>query len=149
MQNLVELLKDHALLLAAGNSLSAIARADEPRPEAAFDALRRLARQLEQHLRAEDEFLVQDREHGRQEFATLAAEHGERFDDLVQEWGTYLREWTEENIRCDWPSFRKATGWIVERLNEQVEAENAALYPSALRYGIIRLLPETERAPAH
>ncbi len=148
MQNFVELLKDHALILAAANALTGITRSDEPRPESAFDALRRLSRLLDTHLRAEAEFLVADQDHGHHEFAALASEHGERFDDLVQEWGVYLREWSEENIASDWATFTDATAWIIDRLTAQVEAENESLYPAALRYGLIRLLPEKKLAPA-
>ena len=149
MQNFVELLKDHALILAATRSLTGVTRSANARPEAAFDCLRRLARLLEAHLRAEAEFIDADREHGHREFNDLASQHGERFDDLVHEWGVYLTEWTEENIRHDWPGFVWATDWMVERLNEQVEAENESLYPAALRYGLIRLLPEKRSAAAH
>lgn len=146
MQSFIELLKDHTLILAATENLATLAQAAEPRPDAAFDALRRLARLLEMHLRAEADFIGLDRDHGRQEFTALAAEHGERFEALVDEWGVYLREWDEENIRTDWVHFAKATRWMVERLNEQVDAENQSLYPAALRYGLIRLLPEQVRA---
>jgi hypothetical protein len=142
MQNFVELLKDHALILAATKSLTGITRTHPARPEAAFDCLRGLARLLESHLRAEAEFIALDRDQGHCEFSALATQHGDRFDDLVEEWSVYLREWTEENIRGDWESFVWATDWIVERLNEQVDAENESLYPAALRYGLIRLLPE-------
>jgi hypothetical protein len=148
MQNFVELLKDHALILAATQSLTGITRSGVCRPDAAADTLRRLARLLDTHLRAEAEFIDADRDHGHHDFAALAKEHGERFDDLVHEWGAYLREWTEENIAGDWPSFVWMTDWMVERLNAQVEAENQSLYPAALRYGLIRLLPEKGRAPA-
>ena len=146
MQNFVELLKDHALILAATQSLTAITRSGECRPEAAFDMVRRLARLLDMHLRAEAEFLEADRDNGHNDFSALAREHGDRFDDLVQEWGIYLREWNQDNIATDWATFVWATDWMVERLNEQVEAENQSLYPSALRYGLIRLLPEGTRA---
>ncbi len=142
MQNFVELLKDHALILASTRSLTAITRAPRQRAEAAFDCLRQLSRLLDSHLRAEAEFIDSDRSQGYNEFTALAREHGERFDDLVREWSVYLREWTEENICNDWPTFVWETDWIIERLNEQVEAENASLYPAALRYGLIRLLPE-------
>ncbi len=149
MQNFVELLKDHALILAATHSLTTITRSPVCRPEAAYDALRRLARLLDTHLRAEADFIDADRDHGHNDFTALARQHGARFDDLVQEWGTYLREWTEENIAGDWATFVRATDWMVERLNEQVEAENQSLYPAALRYGLIRLLPEGSKAPVN
>jgi hypothetical protein len=146
MQNFVELLKDHALILAATKSLKGVARTGEPAPEEAFRYLRQLARLLDSHLRAEGEFIATDHDCGHDDFAALAKEHGERFDDLVSEWSTYLREWTLENIQHDWDSFVWATDWMVERLNEQVDAENESLYPAALRYGLIRLLPEKVRA---
>ncbi len=149
MQNFVELLKDHALILAATHSLTGITRSGICRPDAAHDALRRLSRQLDNHLRAEAEFIDADRDHGHHDFTSLANEHGQRFDDLVQEWGTYLGEWTEENIAADWSTFVWATDWMVERLNEQVEAENQSLYPAALRYGLIRLLPEGTKTSAN
>ncbi len=148
MQNLVELMKDHALILAATQNLSTIAQAAEPRMEDAFVALRRLSRLLDMHLRAEDEFLNVDLQHGRAEFTALAAEHGERFGDLVEEWALYLREWSEENIRRDWKNFGRATDWIVTRLNAQVMAEDEALYPAALRYGLIRLVPDKKHVSA-
>ena len=146
MQNFIELLKDHALILAATSHLSTVASKPEPQPEAAQDALRRLARLLETHLRAEDDFLGQDRDHGRQEFTALAAEHGERFEQLVAEWNTYLRKWTEDNIRTDWSNFARTTAWMMQQLAQQVDAENKVLYPAALRYGLIRLVPEKVRA---
>lgn len=139
--NFVELLKDHALILAATKSLTGITRSPLQRAEAAHDCLRQLARLLESHLRAEAEFIRDDSAIGHHEFAALAEEHGARFDDLVSEWGSYLNDWTEDRIRADWAAFVWETDWIVERLNEQVEAENASLYPAALRYGLIRLLP--------
>lgn len=149
MQNFVELLKDHALILAAANSLTGITRSGACRPGAAYDALQRLARLLDTHLRAEAEFIDADRDHGHNDFTALAKQHGRRFDDLVQLWGTYLCEWTEENIAGDWPTFVWATDWMVERLNEQVEAENQSLYPAALRYGLIRLLPNDAKTATH
>jgi hypothetical protein len=149
MQNFIELLKDHALILASTRSLTGVTRTGRPDPETAYLSLRHLARLLESHLRAEGEFIHADHDFGHDDFAALAHQHGQRFNDLVQEWGVYLREWTQENIRHDWETFVWATDWMVERLNEQVEAENESLYPAALRYGLIRLLPqqrETARA---
>lgn len=148
MQNLVELMKDHALILAAANALCAITGEAEPHPEQAGAALGRLRRLLETHLRAEDEFLNVDRQHGRAEFAALAVEHGARFEDLVQAWSAYLAEWTQESIGSDWDRFGRTTGWIVGRLAEQLQAEDEALYPAALRYGLIRLIPEKKHASA-
>jgi hypothetical protein len=148
MQNFVELLKDHALILSATKSLTAITRTADNDAGAAFAAVRQLARLLDNHLRAEAEFIDANHRIGDGDFAALADQHGERFDDLVEKWGTYLREWTQENIRADWLSFAEATRWIVERLNEQIEVENQSLYPAALRYGLIRLLPEKSHIPA-
>lgn len=148
MQNFVELLKDHALILSATKSLTGITRTGQTDADAAFAALRQLARLLDNHLRAEAAFIDANRRIGDGDFAALADQHGRRFDDLVGEWSTYLREWTEENIRADWLTFAEATDWIVARLNEQVEAENQSLYPAALRYGLIRLLPEKQSATA-
>jgi hypothetical protein len=148
MQNFVELLKDHALILSATKSLTAITRTADTDAGAAFAAVRQLARLLDNHLRAEAEFIDANHRIGDGDFAALADQHGERFDDLVEKWGTYLREWTQENIRADWLSFAEATRWIVERLNEQIEVENQSLYPAALRYGLIRLLPEKSHIPA-
>lgn len=148
MQNFVELLKDHALILSATKSLTALTRAPAADSGAAFAALRQLARLLDNHLRAEAEFINAEHHFGKGDFAALAEQHGERFDDLVEGWSTYLREWTEENIRLDWETFVEATDWMVGRLAEQVEAENQSLYPAALRYGLIRLLPEKHRATA-
>jgi hypothetical protein len=148
MQNFVELLKDHALILSATKSLTAITRTADNDAGAAFAAVRQLARLLDNHLRAEAEFIDANHRIGDGDFAALADQHGERFDDLVEKWGTYLREWTQENIRADWLSFAEATRWIVERLNEQIEIENQSLYPAALRYGLIRLLPEKSHIPA-
>ena len=141
MQNFVELLKDHALIQAATKSLTVITQNPNPDAGAAFAALRKLARILDNHLRAEAEFIDADNRIGDGDFAALAEQHGKRFQDLVEEWGTYRREWTEENIGEDWLTFAKATDWIVQQLDEQVEAENQSLYPTALRYGLIRLLP--------
>lgn len=149
MQNFVELLKDHALILSATKSLTAITRASPADSGAAFASLRQLARLLDNHLRDEAEFIAVENHFGKGDFTALAEQHGERFDDLVAEWGTYLLEWTEENIRADWATFVDATGWMVERLDEQVEAENQSLYPAALRYGLIRLLPEKNKAPVN
>ena len=149
MQNFVELLKDHALILSATKSLAAVVHAREPDADAAFASLRQLARLLDNHLRAEAEFIDANNSCGKGDFTALAAEHGARFDDLVTEWGIYLLEWTQENIRADWTTFATTTDWMVRGLNEQVEAENQSLYPAALRYGLIRLLPEKHRATAN
>lgn len=148
MQNFVELLKDHSLILSTTRSLTRITRSPTQRADVAFDCLRLLARLLDAHLRAEAEFLAADSDNGHHEFSALEQEHGARFDDLVQEWGNYLAEWSEENMRTDWAGFVWATDWIVERLNEQVEAENETLYPAALRHGLIRLLPYKSSAAA-
>jgi hypothetical protein len=149
MQNFVELLKDHALILSATKSLTTITRTADADAGAAFAAVRQLARLLDNHLRAEAEFIDANHRIGDGDFALLAAQHGERFDDLIEHWGTYQRAWTEENIRADWLTFVEATDLIVNQLNEQVEAENQSLYPAALRYGFIRLLPEKQRATAN
>lgn len=148
MQNFVELLKDHTLIMAAAKSLVEITLGREERPAAAFVALRRLATRLEIHLRAEDEFIRLDDDFGQREFAALAAEHGQRFDALVAEWTLYLRTWPEVAIDRDWTGFGEATRTIIGILAEQVEAENQALYPAALKYGLIRLLPEGGRDAA-
>ena len=142
MQNFIELLKDHTLILAAGKSLVDVTKSPEPRPEAAFQALGRLVRLLGTHLRDEDDFISQDRATGYPEFTALAMEHGQPFEELVQEWTSYLANWTPETIRADWAGFGRATCRIVISLEEQVEAENVSLYPAALKYGLIRLLPE-------
>ncbi|HEY1124064.1 MAG TPA: hypothetical protein VGE65_00400 [Sphingobium sp.] len=149
MQNFVELLKDHALIVSATKSLTGITRSAAADAEAAFASLRHLARLLDNHLRAEAEFIRSENHFGKGDFAALAEQHGERFDDLVEEWGTYLLDWTQENISADWATFAAATSRIVGRLIEQIEAENQSLYPAALRYGLIRLLPEKVRASAN
>ena len=142
MQNFVELIKDHVQITIAVDELTAVTRHPKSRPTAAYEALRRLAHLLDAHLRAEEEFLSEDRNAGREEFTLLANEHGAMFDDLVCEWGIYLGEWDQENIACDWEHFATATDWIATRLHEQVDAENRSLYPAALHYGLVRLLPE-------
>lgn len=149
MQNFVELLKDHALIVSAAKSLTGLTRSAAADPEAAFASLCQLARLLDNHLRAEAEFIKSENLFGNGDFAALAEQHGERFDDLIEEWGTYLLEWTQENIRANWTTFAGATDWMVGRLTEQIEAENQSLYPAALRYGLIRLLPEKHRATAN
>ncbi|MCE7798465.1 hypothetical protein LWE61_18155 [Sphingobium sufflavum] len=78
---------------------------------------------------------------GRRAFARVAAEQDGRFTDLVQEWGLYLSEWSEKNIREDWGSFAKATRWIMGRLRDYMRMENDCLYPLALRHGLIALRP--------
>lgn len=142
MQSFIELLKDHRLILVAVKSLQAIVDKPEPAPAAAFDALRRLTRLLDAHLRAEAEFLRLDSEMRHPEFTALAAAHDQRFDDLVSEWAMYLREWTEENITIDWPTFANVSRWILARLTEQVEAENRSVYPAAHKHGMITLLSD-------
>jgi len=149
MQNFVELLKDHALILAATKSLTIITQNPNPDAGAAFAALRKLARILDNHMRAEAEFIDANHRIGDGDFAALADQHGKRFHELVEECRVYLREWSEENIREDWQTFADATDWIAKHLNEQIEAENQSLYPAALRYGLIRLLPEKERVSAN
>ncbi|MBO9581207.1 MAG: hypothetical protein J7498_09985 [Sphingobium sp.] len=149
MQNFVELLKDHALILSATRSLTAITRSSAANSGAAFASLRQLARLLDSHLRTETEFIKVEHHFGKGDFSALAEAHSERFDDLVAEWSTYLLEWTEDNIREDWATFAAATDWMVKRLEEQVETENELLYPAALRYGLIRLLPEKHGAPVN
>lgn len=148
MQSFIELLKDHTLILSTTNKLLAIVDGSEPEPAAAFDALRRLSAQLDAHLRAEDNFIRQNDDLGHEDFVALAAEHGEKFDDLVSGWSTFLREWTEETIAEDWQTFAFDTRHILARLNEQVEAENQTLYPAALKYGLIRLVPAGDKAAA-
>jgi len=145
MQNFIELLKDHALLLSAGRSLADIVAPPDPAPGPAFDALRRLARLLAAHLHAEAEFIRLDGENVNQEFAALSASHGALFDELVAEWTTYLNDWNAERIAQDWPTFGADTRRILARLATQLETENQSLYPAALKYGLIRLLPETLR----
>lgn len=141
MQNFVELLKDHALILASINSLNDIAGKAEPRPDAAFATLRRLARLMDAHLRAEEEFIHRDHDLGDREFAALARQHDTRFEDMVGAWDHYLARWTQEAIHGDWAGFGRASRQILPRLADQVEAENQSLYPAALKYGLIRLLP--------
>ncbi len=149
MQNFVELLKDHALIQSAAKSLTAITRKTDPDASAAFRMLRQLARLLANHLHAEAEFIDANNQIGDGDFAALAQQHGKRFDDLVEAWGSYLREWTEENIATDWQAFVRTTDRMLARLGEQVEAENQSLYPAALRYGLIRLLPEKVHSVAN
>ena len=146
MQSFIELLKDHTLILSASAKLLAIVEEPKAAPGAAFDALRRLSAQLDAHLHAEDKFIRQDDDLGHKDFEALAAEHGAKFDDLVSGWSTYLREWTEENIAEDWATFAFDTRHILARLDEQVEAENQALYPAALKHGLIRLVPAKAKA---
>lgn len=148
MQNFIELLKDHTLILSAVSTLQDITGRAEPAPGAAFDALRKLSRLLDAHLRAEADFIRLDGEHSHQEFAVLAESHGKPFEDLVAEWAIYLREWSEENMAQDWATFARETQRIMTWLTAQVEAENRSLYPAALKYGLIRLLPEKMRSAA-
>lgn len=149
MQNFVELLKDHALILSAARSLSAITRKSEADAQTAFAALRQLTRLLDHHLRAESEFIDANHQIGDGDFEAMAEQRGERFDDLIEAWGSYLHRWSVENIRTDWPIFVEATETIIGQLNEQIEAENQSLYPAAQRYGLIRLLPSVQRVPAN
>jgi len=76
MQTFIELLKDHALIPAAANALCAITAVPDPQPRRAHDALRRFARLLDAHLRAEERFLTQVRDDDDREFAALAIAHG-------------------------------------------------------------------------
>jgi hypothetical protein len=153
LQNFIELLKDHTLILSHIKSLRDIVAHDEPSPGPALHALRRLARLLDAHLRAEADFIRLEGENEHHEFTDLTESHGKLFDAMVAEWTTYLREWDEERVGTDWDGFVHQTGRILDWLTAQVEMENRSLYPAALKYGLIRLLPEDfhetmERRPA-
>mgnify|MGYP003576443228 CR=1 FL=1 len=146
MQSFIELVKDHALILKAANKLLTLVEAPDHVPHAAFDTLRRLSCQLDAHLHAENDFLRMDADDGHREFQTLATAHGARFDDLVSEWGVFLRAWTEKNIAEDWSTFRHEAQRMMARLIAQVDEENETLYPAALKSGLIRFMPAIKSA---
>jgi hypothetical protein len=145
LQNFIELLKDHTLILSHVNGLRDIAAHDEPAPGPALQTLRRLARLLDAHLRAEADFIRLEDENEHHEFTVLTQSRGKLFDAMVAEWTAYLREWDEERVGADWDGFVHQTGRILDWLTAQIEMENRSLYPAALKYGLIRLLPEDFR----
>lgn len=142
MQNILGLVDDHDALDDSARKLCKLTENPHPRPEEAFDALCAFRCTLNGHLSAEQEFLKGKDQPGRGEFATFAAAQEASFVDLVNEWETYLSEWSEENIREDWSSFARATRWIMGRLRAFMRMENDCLYPLALRHGLISLRPQ-------
>lgn len=143
MQDFATLIVEHDRMDAMAADLIAMVDAQDGHdPAEAYDKVRALALCLDTHLAHEDEYLyagdaartpaLLDRAVGRltTDFAALKAE-----------WSTYLREWSEENISIDWPSFARATVWMMEQLRARIAFENAVLYPLALQYGRIRLRP--------
>ncbi len=145
MPSFIELLKDHALIPAVASGLSTLTHSPDPQPRAAVETLRRLARLLEAHWRAEAEFLDQDRDNGDHEFAALAATWDEHFRVLVAQWEAYALQWDEVAIERDWPAFRAASADMIARIHAQVAAENQSLYAAAQRYGLAPLLPGDAR----
>jgi hypothetical protein len=127
MTHILRLIEDHEMLDASACTLSILADAPSPMPEAAFDQLQQFRHALTAHLAEEAVFLKDARKVGNGEFASHSAAHSHDFADLVSEWETYLSEWSEDTIGEDWIAFGGATRWMMRRLREQISAENAVL----------------------
>jgi len=141
MTHIIRLIEDHNALDTCAWTLAILAESPSPVPETAFDELQKFRCALNTHLAEESHFMASRGGVGRDEFARHASEHEHRFADLVAEWETYLGEWNQETMGEDWTSFGTATRWIMGRLRAQIQAENAVLYPLALRHGLVTLRP--------
>lgn len=139
MTHILRLIQDHTLLDTAAATLAILAEGVASQPEMAFDELQRFRHTLAQHLNEEAKVIAASHEHGVTPFAEHAAAHRDAFADLVAEWETYLREWSEDNIREDWTGFGDATRWMMGRLREQIRAENDILYPLAVKHGLVSM----------
>lgn len=138
MIDIASLIADHKRL--EGLSTALLQIATNPRQDAAggFLVLRELTCELDAHLAVEDAAIYAKALSGRDGGMTGACERFEQdFADLTEEWAVYLREWTMENIEEDWAGFGHATRWMMERLQERIEAENGLLLPRAVEAGLL------------
>ncbi len=148
MLSIDRLIEEHEAKDDMAQMLMELVCSSEPKTYEAFSLLRRLAACLDEHLAGEAGFLYSDHlraSPARLEEEVLAFE--EAFEDLKQEWSTYLHEWTPDNIELDWRNFDHTTQWIMRRLRTRIAQENDILYPLALHYGRIRLRDPSSAGP--
>lgn len=140
MHTIERLIEEHKQLDDMARELMELSRSAEPRPLDAFTLLWKLSACLDEHLAGEAGFIYTDHlkvQPDRMDIEVAAFEAA--FQDLVEEWSLYLKEWTLDNITIDWRNFDHATQWIIGRLRERIAQENDILYPLALQAGRIRL----------
>ena len=95
---------------------------------------------LEEHLSKEDAFLYNGLIDARQpDFPAEIARFHSSFATLAADWTDYLQSWDAECIEAEWQEFAHETVLMMQRLRARIAAENALLYPMALRTNHIRL----------
>ncbi len=134
------LLDEHDQIDEALGALEALVNAETADPIGAMLALSKLAHELRVHLANEDSMLY-TRLAVRLDptYARAAVRFATEFAELRRDWDVYLREWQLDSIESDWPTFCAETAEMTLRLAERVRAENAILYPTALRVGLLAL----------
>jgi Hemerythrin HHE cation binding domain len=138
MQALNKLLQEHDMIERLVVRLDGIARSTVAAADAAFLAVQQLNQALDSHLAHEDLFLYVDAMKSCR-FSREIEKFRSDFDDLTQDWGSYLVNWSPLEMKSHWADFCKQTLHLMKRLRDRVAQENELLYPMALQTNRIRL----------
>lgn len=140
MHDIEQLIREHEHLDDLAGQILELTALPQPQAEEAFALLRHIALLMDDHLAVERDFLTPaaNKPHAAKLANELRA-FDEDFRLLMEEWSTYLQEWTIENIEIDWRNFDHASQWVIGQMRARIARENDLLYPLALHFGQIRL----------
>ena len=132
-----QLISDHDRIESIADTILAMAAEPTPDTHAIATRLSELAIVVADHIGQEDALLYTRlaREGGDRESASIADE----LELLKRDWLEYLREWPEDSIAADMPTFSQETADVLKRLKSRVRRESDLLYAGALQQGRIRL----------
>ncbi|WP_267396116.1 MULTISPECIES: hemerythrin domain-containing protein [unclassified Sphingomonas] len=134
------LVKDHDLIADRCARLADVAGRPVADSAAALTLLLELAVLLADHLGVEDE--VVDLTETALAAGRSAGEAGAmraRLETLRSDWAVFVGKWTSQGIADGWVTFGRETKLMMERLSQQIGAENDLLYSPALGHSVIRL----------
>lgn len=134
------LVKDHDLIGDRCARLAAVTSQSVADSAAASTLLFELAVLLADHLGVEDEVVdLTEAALAAGRSPSQAGAMRERLEKLRSDWALFVGKWTAGAVADDWQTFGGEARHMVERLSQQIGAENDLLYSPALRNSVIRL----------
>lgn len=135
-----QLIDDHDEIDRLTRELDVVANAAHPDPASASEVLLSLATAVREHLAHEDRTIYSRLTNGkRRPPGTPEIDFEAAFQELSDDWQTYLSDWNLDLLACDWPSFVAETAAMMARLRIRVRDETNLIYPLAMQQGLIGL----------
>lgn len=134
MLNVRALIDDHKALFLLAQDMKDLVREHHFSTEKVCGLLRELCASVESHLDAEERLAYAEE----MRTSRIKCEHEialseEAYASLIADWKQYVDDWCPRRVDEDRWSFRTATLWIMDRMQQRIQEENGILYPMALQ----------------